>query len=71
MSEIMDEVVRKVKILQTRLEFAQFGERKELNPFDFCICMTAVHSILSRNKAGRVGTNRSPGYGETEGTSCT
>ncbi|MCI8407984.1 MAG: DUF2185 domain-containing protein [Lachnospiraceae bacterium] len=50
MSEIMDEVVRKVKILQTRLEFAQFGERKELNPFDFCICMTAVHSVLSRTK---------------------
>lgn len=50
MNEIMDEVVRKIKILQTRLEFAQFGERKDLSPFDFCICTTAVHTILSKTK---------------------
>ena len=50
MSEVMDEVIRSIKVLQSRLEFAQFGEKKILNRADFSICLTAVHSILSRTK---------------------
>ena len=50
MSETMKEVVRKIKILQTRLEIAKFGNRKPLGRFDSCICMTAVHSVLSKTK---------------------
>lgn len=46
----MKEVVRKIKILQTRLEIAKFGNRKPLGRFDSCICMTAVHSVLSKTK---------------------
>ena len=50
MNERMNDIVRKIKILQTRLEIAQFGEKKLLNQYDFSICLTAVHSILSRTK---------------------
>ena len=50
MSEVMNEVNRNIKVMQSRLEFAQFGEKKELNRADFSICLTAVHSILSKTK---------------------
>lgn len=50
MSEVMNEVIRNIKVMQSRLEFAQFGEKKELNRADFSICLTAVHSILSKTK---------------------
>lgn len=50
MSDIMKDVVRKIKVFQTRFDFAQFGEKKELSRFDFSICLTAVHSILSKTK---------------------
>lgn len=50
MSEIINEVVRDIKIMQSRLEFAQFGEKKVLNRADYSIALTAVHSILSKTK---------------------
>ena len=50
MSEIMNDVIRSIKVLETRLEYAKFGEKKILNRTDFSICLTAVHSILSRTK---------------------
>lgn len=50
MSTIMNEVIRDIQVLQSRFEFAQFGEKKPLNRGDFSICLTAVHSILSKTK---------------------
>lgn len=50
MSDVMKDIVRDIKVMQSRLEFAQFGEKKELNRGDFSICLTAVHSILSKTK---------------------
>ena len=50
MSEIMDEVIRSIKIMQTRLEIAKFGEKKPLSRADFSICLTGVHCILSGSK---------------------
>lgn len=60
MSERMREVVRKIKVMQTRLEFAQFGEKQRLNPFDFSICLTAVHSILSKTKPVGLAPTENP-----------
>ncbi|MBQ1689094.1 MAG: DUF2185 domain-containing protein [Lachnospiraceae bacterium] len=58
MSKVIDEVIRNIKVMQSRLEFAQFGEKKILNRADFNICLTAVHSILSKtNPVGLAPTN--------------